>query len=144
MTLFNTLYSSLAGIMQRYGGLSLRIALAIIFIWFGGLKLHGMSPAAPLITTAITWFEPEIFIPVLGVWEVMIGAAFLFRRTVPLAVLLILPHMAGTMLPLIVAPQLCFDAFPYCPTMEGQYIMKNLVLISGAMVIGGNSSKSNS
>ena len=44
--------------------------------------------------------------------------------------------MPGTMAPLIMLPDICWNYFPYGPTVEGQYIIKNLVLISAAIVIG--------
>ena len=115
----------------------IRIALAIVFIWFGGLKVIGMSPAQELVEKTIYWFPPAIFIPFLGGWEVAIGMGMLFKKLIPVTLILLLFHMAGTFLPLIILPDLCFDQVPWCPSMEGQYIIKNLVLISGALTVGG-------
>ena len=115
----------------------IRIALAIVFIWFGGLKVIGMSPAQELVEKTIYWFPPAIFIPFLGWWEVAIGMGMLFKKLIPVTLILLLFHMAGTFLPLIILPDLCFDQVPWCPSMEGQYIIKNLVLISGALTVGG-------
>jgi len=81
---------------------ALRISLGIIFIWFGGLKVFGQSPANDLITKTVYWFNPDIFIPILGIWEAAIG----------------------------------FQSNPLNLTLEGQYIVKNLVLIGAAMVVG--------
>ena len=52
---------------------ALRISLGIIFIWFGALKPFGDSPAVDVITKTVYWFDPDIFIPILGVWEMAIG-----------------------------------------------------------------------
>ena len=74
-----------------------------------------------------------------GTWEVVIGLSFLFRRTVRIAIALLALQMVGTLLPLFMLPEVTFQEgrFPYGPTMEGQYIIKNLLIISAALVIGG-------
>ena len=60
---------------------ALQISLGIIFIWYGALKIFGDSPANDLITKTIYWFDPAIFIPVLGVWEMAIGLCLLVPST---------------------------------------------------------------
>lgn len=125
--------------MYKYGILFLRISLAIIFIWFGALKPFGLSPAAGLVEKTVYWFPPELFIPILGWWEVLIGVCLLYRPLVKVALTLLFLQMPGTALPLILLPEVCFNQIPYGLTMEGQYIIKNLVLISAAIVIGGTS-----
>ena len=128
----------IAGFMETYGILLLRISLGIIFIWFGALKLFdGLSPAEELVKRTVYWFSPEVFFPLLGVWEVLIGVGLLFRPLIRAALLLLFLQMPGTFLPLILLPEVCFTAFPYGLTLEGQYIVKNLILISAALVVGG-------
>ena len=128
----------IAGVMERYGILLLRISLGVIFIWFGALKLFdGLSPAEELVKRTVYWFSPEVFFPILGVWEVLIGVGLLFRPLLRAALLLLFLQMPGTFLPLILLPDVCFTAFPYGLTLEGQYIIKNLILISAALVVGG-------
>ena len=56
----------------------LRVSLGIIFIWFGALKPFGDSPANDVITKTIYWFDPDIFIPILGYWEMLIGLCLLY------------------------------------------------------------------
>jgi len=123
--------------MQRRGLIILRISLAIIFIWFGALKTVGMSPAAELVRNTVYWFPPDIFIPLLGYWEIAIGVCLLFRPLIRVAILLLFLQMPGTMLPLVLLPDVCFTSVPFGLTIEGQYIIKNLVLISAGIVIGG-------
>ncbi|HQP10425.1 MAG TPA: DoxX family membrane protein [Candidatus Omnitrophota bacterium] len=115
----------------------IRISLAIIFIWFGALKPAGYSPAAGLVEKTVTWFPPEIFIPVLGWWEVLIGVFFLFKRTTRWAMLLLFLQMPGTFLPLILLPDVCYSGYPFGLTLESQYIIKNLIIISAAFYLGG-------
>ncbi len=108
-----------------------------VFIWFGLLKLLGLSPAADLAAHTVYWFPPRVFVPVLGWWEVTIGVCLLFRPLVRLALLLLFLQMPGTALPLVLLPGVCFSQFPLGLTLEGQYIIKNLTIISAAIVIGG-------
>ena len=123
--------------MHRHGRFFLRISLGIVFIWFGLLKVYGMSPADQLITRTVYWFPPGVFIPVLGWWEAAIGVGLLIKPFIRGAVFLLFLQMLGTMLPLVLLPDVCFTQFPFGLTMEGQYIIKNLVLVSAAIVVGG-------
>jgi len=129
--------AQIAGWMQQYGVRILRIALGIIFIWFGALKPLGLSPAEDLVRNTIYFVDEDFFLIVLGVWEVLIGVGLLFRPFLRIAIALLFLQMPGTMLPLILMPEVCFTVFPYGLTMEGQYIIKNLVLIGAALVVGG-------
>ena len=114
----------------------LRYSLAIVFIWFGALKPLGMSPANDLVERTVWWFSADWFIPVLGLVEVAIGFGLLFRRLIPLALVMLFLQMAGTLLPLFTLIDICYTHFPYGLTIEGQYIVKNAVLITAAIVIG--------
>ncbi len=128
----------IAGFMRRYGVVTLRWAVGIVFVWFGALKLFpGLSPAEALVKRTVYWFDPDWFFPVLGVWEVLIGAFLLIRPLERVGLLLLALQMPGTFLPLILLPEVCFTAFPFGLTLEGQYIVKNLVIIAAALVIGG-------
>jgi uncharacterized membrane protein YkgB len=128
--------------MGRLGNPALRVSLAIIFIWFGLLKPLGLSPAGPLVEATVGWmplFTPGQWVSVIGWWEVVIGVTFLFRPTLRVAIALMFLQMGGTFLPLVLLPTVTFQAghYPFVPTMEGQYIIKNLLIISAALVVGG-------
>lgn len=132
----------IAGFMRRYGHTALRYSLAIIFIWFGVLKPLGISPAEPLVLLTVDWmpvFAPATWLAIIGWWEVLIGVLFLFRPTLRFAIALLALQMVGTFMPLVILPSITFQegGIPYGLTMEGQYIVKNLLIISSAMVIGG-------
>ena len=127
----------IAGWMERYGHMLLRFSLAVVFIWFGALKPFGLSPAQELVSRTVFWFPPEIFVPILGWWEVAIGVGLLYRPLLRLALLLLFLQMPGTALPLVLFPEVCFADFPFALTLAGQYVIKNLILISAALVIGG-------
>lgn len=133
----NRIDAAIAGRMRRHGPLLLRISLGVVFIWFGALKPFRISPADDLVARTVYWFDPDVFIPVLGVWEMLIGLCLLVRPLIRLGILLLLMQMPGTFLPLVLLPSVCFMHVPWAPTLEGQYIIKNLVLISAALVVGG-------
>lgn len=128
---------SLSTWMNLYGRRLLRYALALIFIWFGALKPLETGPANDLVRRTIYWLPPDVFLPILGWWEVAIGVCLLFRPLLRLGLLLLFLQMPGTFLPFVIAPELCFEDFPFVLTLEGQYIVKNLVLLGAALVIGG-------
>jgi uncharacterized membrane protein YphA (DoxX/SURF4 family) len=123
--------------LNKWSLLILRLSLGVVFIWFGALKPFGDSPANDVIVKTIYWFDPDIFIPILGYWEVLIGICLLYTPLIRFGLFLLAIQMPGTFLPLILRPEICFLNFPFELTLEGQYIIKNLVLIGAAMVVGG-------
>lgn len=133
---------AIAAFMRRHGIVALRLSLAVVFIWFGILKPLGMSAAAPLVEATVAWLpllDPGKWVVVIGWWEVAIGVCFLFPATTRIAIALLAMQMVGTFMPLVLLPEVTFqaDRIPFAPTLEGQYIVKNLLIISAALVIGG-------
>lgn len=115
----------------------LRYALVVVFIWFGLLTATGVSETARLVAD-IFWFIPrETFLILLGGWEVAVGMALLSRRTLRLAGVLLTAHATVVMLPLVLYPSETFSYFPYGPSFEGVYIIKDFVLLAGTMTVGG-------
>ena len=124
--------------MARYGLIILRLGLGIVFFWFGALKLvPGLSPAEELVRNTTYFVDPDLFLPVLAIWEMVIGLGLIFGRFMRITLLLLFLQMTGTALPLVILPEAVWTAFPYGLTLEGQYIIKNLVLIGAALVLGG-------
>jgi len=134
---FDKIDAAIAGWMYKNGRFYLRISLAVIFIWFGALKPFGLSPAEDLIAKTVYWIPSDIFIPILGWWEIIIGICLLLKPLLRFAIFLLFIQMSGTVLPLILLPKICYTQFPFGLTLEGQYIIKNLIIISAALVIGG-------
>lgn len=124
--------------MARLGIPFSRIGIGVVFVWFGALKFFpGLSPAEDLVRNTIYFFNPDIFIPVLGVWEVLIGLGMVTGKFMRLTILLLFLQMPGTASPLVLLPDAVWTRFPFVLTLEGQYIVKNLVIIGAALVIGG-------
>lgn len=128
--------------MGRVGIPLLRISVGIVFLWFGVLKFFpGLSPAQDLAARTISQLTlgvvtPEIALPVLAIWECTIGVGLLAGRFLRLTLLLLFLQLPGTFLPLVFFPSETFLRLPYAPTLEGQYIIKNLVLVAAGIVIG--------
>lgn len=124
--------------MARAGMPVLRIGLGIVFLWFGSLKfVPGLSPAEELVRQTVFFLPPEVFLPVLAMWEVLIGFGLVTGRFIRTTLLLLFLQMPGTALPLLILPEVVWTRFPLGLTLEGQYIIKNLVLIGGGLVLGG-------
>jgi uncharacterized membrane protein YphA (DoxX/SURF4 family) len=128
--------------LARVGVPAVRIALGIVFLWFGVLKFFpNLSPAELLAARTIEQLtfgavKPDVSLPALAIWESVIGLGLILGRGLRAILLLLVIHMAGTFTPLILFPTETFRVFPLVPTLEGQYIIKNLVLIGAAMVVG--------
>ena len=125
--------------MSDYGVHLLRLAMAAVYIWFGVLKLVDASPASDLVIRTVFWLPANVALLFIGGWEVLIGIGLLFTHPIILRVTLFLLwlQMAGTFQVLIFFPTETFQGGnPLLPTLEGQYVIKNLIIISAGLVIG--------
>lgn len=137
-TQFDQLDRRITRWMAQNGMTILRIGLGIVFLWFGALKLvPGLSPAEALVRNTTYFVDPDWFLPVLAVWEMAIGLGLIVGKFMRLTLLLLFLQMPGTALPLVVLPDAVWTQFPHGLTLEGQYIIKNLVLIGAGLVLGG-------
>lgn len=113
-----------------------RLSLFVVFFWFGLLKLLGLSPAGALIehlyAETISFMDFGTFYALFALLECAIGILFLIPRAERLVLPLLLFHMATTFLPLIFLPEETWSA-PLVPTLTGQYIIKNVVIIALAL-----------
>lgn len=118
-----------------------RASLFVVFFWFGFLKIIYVSPANTLVDALLAQSLPfvsfDMFIVLLGIYEIIIGISFLIPGWERLAIALLIPHMAATFLPFILLTHITWEAF-LVPTLEGQYIIKNLVIIALALGIAAH------
>ena len=132
----------ITGALAHYAVPILRIALGIVFLWFGVLKFFpNLSPAEVLAGRTIEQLtfgvvQPNVSLPVLATWESLIGIGLIAGRWLRAVLFLLAVQMLGTLTPLVLFPSETFVVFPFAPTLEGQYIIKNIVLIGAAMVVG--------
>ncbi|MFN3309245.1 MAG: DoxX family membrane protein [Anaerolineales bacterium] len=128
--------------MARNGILLLRLSMGIVFFWFGFLKFFpGLSPAEGLasrtiVTLSFGLLSAKTAVLILAVWECLIGLGLLSGVFLRGTLFLLWMQMLGTVTPLFLFPNECFTLIPIAPTLEGQYIIKNIVLISAGIVIG--------
>jgi uncharacterized membrane protein YkgB len=139
---FDRIDRTLTRWMARHGIPMLRVSLGVVFLWFGALKLFpGLSPAQDLAARTIQilslgLLSADTAVLILAVWECLIGLGLILRVFLRGTLLLLWLQMLGTITPLLLFPAETFQRVPYAPTLEGQYIIKNLVLISAGIVIG--------
>jgi len=128
--------------MAKHGVTFARVALGIVFFWFGALKFFpGLSPAEQLAGRTIEHITlgkvtSNVALPILATWECLIGMGLFTGIALRATLLLLFTQMMGTLLPLALFPTETFVVFPFVPTLEGQYIIKNVVLVSAAIVVG--------
>ena len=140
--LYNLIDDAITTFMIKYGIFFLRISVGIVFVWFGVLKFFpNLSPAQDIAINTINkltfgLINSSITIILLALWETLIGIGLIFGKYLRLTLFLLFLQMLGAMMPLLLFPLETFSHFPYAPTLEGQYIIKNLVLISAGLVVG--------
>jgi putative oxidoreductase len=126
---------------RRYGVAALRVTLAITFLWFGALKITNDTPVGGFVARTVDWIpgvDGAWFVPFLGVVEVALGAALLFGRGLRVVLPLLFAHLAGTFLALVTQPDVTFqDGNVLMLTTEGEFVIKNLILLSAIAVIYG-------
>lgn len=128
--------------MKNNGLILLRLSIGIIFFWFGFLKyFEGLSPAEDLAVDTISTitlgvFSEKIILFGLATWEVLIGIGLIFKLFLRETLLLLYLQMVGTFLPVFLFPGEVFNVFPFSLTLEGQYIVKNMVVMSAGIVLG--------
>lgn len=148
-TLFNLVDKRVTTWMSKYGLLLLRLSIGIIFFWFGILKFFpGLSPAQDLAIRTIDLLAfglipGAVSINILASWEVLIGIGLLTGIYMRVTLFLLFLQMIGTMSPVFLFPAEVFTKVAYAPTLEGQYIIKNLVIISAGIVLGATVRKEN-
>jgi uncharacterized membrane protein YkgB len=123
--------------LSTVGVTALRASLGIVFIWFGLLKVFDVSPVSELVARTVYWFDPDVVVPSLGVFEIAVGTLLLTGRWLRTALALFATQMLGTFLVFLVLPEVAFrNSNPIMLTVEGEFVVKNLVLLAAAMVVG--------
>ena len=128
---------SISNFLRRWSIPALRVSLGIVFIWFGALKVFDVTPVSDLVASTVYWFDPGWVVPVLGLFEIVVGIGLVFRIALRAVLGLFALQMVGTFLVLVLLPEVSFqDGNPLLLTVEGEFVVKNLVLLSAGMVVG--------
>ena len=124
--------------MRRWSIPALRVALGVVFLWFGALKIFGVSPVKGLVMASYPFMPYPVFFIFLGAWEAAVGIAFILNRASRAAILLFFLQMLGTFGALILLPSLFFShGNIFLLTTEGEFIIKNIVFIAASMAVAG-------
>jgi uncharacterized membrane protein YphA (DoxX/SURF4 family) len=124
-------------IMTTHGLRVLRVSLGIVFLWFGLLKVIGVTPVANLVQVVIYWVPVTVSVPLVGLFEMILGVGLLSGLALRLTLLLLWLHLAGTFLVLVIRPDLAFQGGnPLFLTTDGEFVIKNLVLITAGIAVG--------
>lgn len=123
--------------LRRWAIPVLRVGLALVFIWFGALKIFGVSPVSDLVASTVYWVDPDWFVPLLGAVEVAVGLGLVFRLALRTVLAALVAQMVGTLLVFVFLPEVAFqNSNPLLLTTEGEFVVKNAVLLGAAMVVG--------
>lgn len=129
----------------RNGMIILRISLGIVFFWFGFIKFFPDSSVAEAIAAETIlslshgYIDKQISMPLLAVWECTIGLGLLSGKKMKYILALLYLQMLGTLTPLVLFRDQTWTSTYFVPTLLGQYIIKNMILISAGIVIGATS-----
>ncbi|MFE4834110.1 DoxX family membrane protein [Arthrobacter sp. NPDC056691] len=139
------------GLLVRFGGAaearlvqvlrlaampSLRFLLGVVFMWFGALKVAGVSPVAGMVAGTLPWADPHVVVTVLGGVEVLLGVLVVTGIALRLALPVLAAHLCGTFLTFVMLPGLMFtQGDPLLLTADGEFVMKNLVLIGATLAL---------
>lgn len=136
-TVSATAYDRVVSLLRRASLPALRIALGLVFVWFGALKVMGSTPVAQLVIDTVPFIEPPAWIvPAMGVFEVIVG----LWLTIGVKLRALLPiyaaHMLATFGVLVIQPAVAFqNGNPLLLTSEGEFVVKNLVLLTAGIAV---------
>jgi putative oxidoreductase len=122
---------------QRLAPTLLRLALAAVFVWFGALKVVGASPVHDLIAQTLPFLDADLAVPALGAVEIVLGLVLAAGILPRITLLVLCGHLAGTFLTFVTASGLMWTSNPLELTADGEFVVKNLVLITAALVLIG-------
>lgn len=135
-------HNHLLGLLRRRSVAALRLALGLVFLWFGVLKLFDASPVMEILKHTYSFLPLKLFALTLGTWEVLVGVGLLVKRALRCTLGLLWLHMAGTFVALLLAPALFFHHGNLLwLTVDGEFVMKNIVLVAAGLVIAGHDLK---
>ena len=126
-----------AEVNQRIAPTLLRLALAVVFVWFGALKVVGSSPVHDLIAQTLPFLDADLTVPALGVVEIGLGLVLAAGVLPRITLLVMCGHLVGTFLTFVTASELMWTSNPLELTADGEFVVKNLVLVTAALVLIG-------
>jgi putative oxidoreductase len=134
--LVTTLEQGFIRFAGRHGLLIVRLSLGLVFIWFGALKVCGVSPVAGLVAKVLFALPPRFGLQLLGWTEILVGLSLVSRVGLRAAMWVFFAHMSGTFLVLFLYPDLAFQGSnPLVLTTMGEFVVKNVVLMAAGLAV---------
>lgn len=134
---FSGIDARIRSLLGSVGVVALRVSIGLVFVWFGLLKVLDVSPVSDLVARTVYWFNPDFVVPALGGFEIVVGTMLVLNRWLRIALALFAAQMLGTFLVFLIVPNTAFrDGNPLLLTVEGEFVIKNLVLLAAGMVVG--------
>lgn len=122
--------------LQQFSVPLLRIAIGLVFVWFGALKVANVTPLADFVANTLPWFDRAWVVPLLGGFEIVLGLALLAGRFLTIVCAALVAHLTGTFLSVAMQPDVVFQhGNPLMLTTEGEFVVKNIVFIAAGLVI---------
>lgn len=136
IALYGDVEQRAVAVLRKVGLPLLRVSLGVVFVWFGALKVANLTPVGDLVAGTLPFLDPTWFVPFLGAVEVALGLALLLGRAITVVGAVLVAHLCGTFLVLVMQPELAFqNGNPLLLTTIGEFVVKNVVLISAALVL---------
>ena len=135
---FKIIDSKVIEFMKKYGESVEKVLLGSYFVWFGLIKLFGGKSASSIIAQSTYWIEPQTAVICLGLWEIAIGLGLFYNKLIRLSIFLLLLRVPGVILALGYHYDECFKVSFFEPSIQGQYLIKQLTLVGAALVIGSS------
>jgi putative oxidoreductase len=123
-------------LIDRVAHHGLRLSLALVYVWFGVLKLFGSSPVVALVSATVPFADGNVGVRVLGAVEILLGLGMLLGRWRRAVLVSVVAHLAGTFLTVVMAPGLLWrHGNPLILTTVGEFVLKNVVLLNAALLL---------
>jgi uncharacterized membrane protein YphA (DoxX/SURF4 family) len=122
----------------------LRIALGVVYVWFGILKILGVSPIADLVASMVPFLPKDVAVIGLGCVEVLLGGLLIIGVAVPWIAAAQVVHLLSTFAVFVFQPATVHDGNPFVVTLEGEFIAKNLVLVAALFVVASHTRRRSS
>jgi uncharacterized membrane protein YkgB len=120
----------------------IRITIGIVFLWFGLLKVFNVSPLIPVLKQTYSFFPFPAFSIFVGVWEIIIGLGFIFNLYLNATLILLWLQMGGIFISVLLNPSIFFDGNPFFLTTQGEFLVKNFIIIAASFKLIANNSSS--
>ena len=119
----------------------LRISIGAVLLAFGLLKFFpGVSPAQELVEKTTSMLTLGLVpgataLVAVALLETLVGLWLISGRGLRGAVYLLAVQLVGIMSPIVLLPGRLFAGPHGAPTLEGQYVLKDVIIVGAALVL---------